>query len=56
MKGKFIVLEGPDGSGKSTMAQKIGQQFREQGKQIEFTREPGGTDISEKIRELMKSF
>lgn len=53
MIGKFIVLEGPDGSGKSTMAQKIGQHFREQGKQIEFTREPGGTDISEKIRELI---
>nr|WP_300090000.1 dTMP kinase [Sedimentibacter sp.] len=53
MIGKFIVLEGPDGSGKSTMAQKIGQHFRGQGKQIEFTREPGGTDISEKIRELI---
>ncbi|WP_312831463.1 dTMP kinase [Sedimentibacter saalensis] len=53
MIGKFIVLEGPDGSGKSTIAQKIGQHFREQGKQIEFTREPGGTDISEKIRELI---
>lgn len=53
MIGKFIVLEGPDGSGKSTMAQKIGQHFRELGKQIEFTREPGGTDISEKIRELI---
>ncbi|MDF2615912.1 MAG: tmk [Sedimentibacter sp.] len=53
MIGKFIVLEGPDGSGKSTMAQKIGQHFRELGKQIEFTREPGGTDISEKVRELI---
>jgi len=53
MKGIFIVLEGPDGSGKSTMAKKIGQYFSENGREIEFTREPGGTDISEKIRELI---
>jgi len=53
MKGIFIVLEGPDGSGKSTMAHKIGQYFSENGREIEFAREPGGTDISEKIRELI---
>jgi len=53
MKGIFIVLEGPDGSGKSTMAHKIGQHFCEKGRKIEFTREPGGTNISEKIRELI---
>ncbi len=53
MKGIFIVLEGPDGSGKSTMVHKIGQHFSEKGREIEFTREPGGTDISEKIRELI---
>ncbi|MFA9422777.1 MAG: dTMP kinase [Sedimentibacter sp.] len=53
MKGIFIVLEGPDGSGKSTMAHKIGQYFNENGREIEFTREPGGTNISEKIRELI---
>lgn len=53
MKGIFIVLEGPDGSGKSTMAKKIGEYYREKGREIEFTREPGGTDISEKIREII---
>jgi len=53
MKGMFIVLEGPDGSGKSTMAKEIGRHFSEKGREIEFTREPGGTDISEKIRELI---
>ncbi|WP_312811301.1 dTMP kinase [Sedimentibacter sp.] len=53
MRGIFIVLEGPDGSGKSTMAKKIGKYFSEQGREIEFTREPGGTKISEKIRELI---
>ena len=53
MRGIFIVLEGPDGSGKSTMAKKIGEYFAEKGREIEFTREPGGTKISEKIRELI---
>ncbi|MDF2677158.1 MAG: tmk [Bacillota bacterium] len=52
-KGLFIVLEGPDGSGKSTMANKIGEYYKLKGKEIEFTREPGGTNISEKIRELI---
>ena len=53
MEGRFIVLEGSDGSGKSTMADKIGKYFSEEGRDIEFTREPGGTLISEKIRELI---
>ena len=53
MEGRFIVLEGSDGSGKSTMAERIGRYFREMGHDIEFTREPGGTSISEKIRELI---
>lgn len=53
MKGLFIVIEGPDGSGKSTMAKKIGEYFSAKGRQIEFTREPGGTNISEKVRELI---
>lgn len=53
MRGIFIVLEGPDGSGKSTMAKKIGEYFSKQGREIEFTREPGGTKISEKVRDLI---
>lgn len=53
MKGLFIVIEGPDGSGKSTMAKKIGEFFESKGNEIEFTREPGGTAISEKIREII---
>lgn len=53
MEGRFIVLEGCDGSGKSTMANKIGKYFANLGHSIELTREPGGTLISEKIRELI---
>lgn len=53
MKGIFIVLEGSDGSGKSTMAKKIGDYYKDKGREIEFTREPGGTKISEKVRDLI---
>lgn len=53
MNGIFIVLEGPDGSGKSTMAKMIGDYYAELGKKIVFTREPGGTNISEKIRNII---
>lgn len=53
MKGIFIALEGPDGSGKSTIMGKITDYFKD--KDIEFigTREPGGTEIGEKIRETI---
>lgn len=53
MNGIFIVLEGPDGSGKSTMAKMIGDYYESKGKNIIFTREPGGTKISEKIRDII---
>lgn len=53
MRGIFIVLEGPDGSGKSTMANMIGEYYKEKGRDIVFTREPGGTPISEKIRDII---
>ncbi len=51
MKGIFITLEGPDGSGKSTIMKRIIHYFKD--KNIEFivTREPGGTEIGEQIRE-----
>lgn len=53
MKGLFIVLEGPDGSGKSTMSQMIASYLEDKGYNIVFTREPGGTPISEKIRDII---
>ncbi|HAE41714.1 MAG TPA: dTMP kinase [Clostridiales bacterium] len=52
-KGLFIVLEGPDGSGKSTASEMIAQYLQRKGHEIEFTREPGGTPIGEKIREIV---
>ena len=53
MSGLFITLEGPDGSGKSTMIGLIGQYLKEQGIEHVITREPGGTAIGEKIRGII---
>ena len=53
MKGLFITLEGPDGSGKSTMIDLISKELRQRGIDPVVTREPGGTPIGEKIRDLI---
>lgn len=52
-KGLFITLEGPDGGGKTTQAHKLVDWFRLYGRQVVLTREPGGTDAAERIRELV---
>lgn len=55
MKNRFITLEGIEGSGKSTQMQ-LTQEFLEQhGCRVVRTREPGGTELSEKIRDLLLS-
>jgi len=53
MKGKFITFEGPDGSGKGTIIKYV-KKFLEKNK-IDYilTREPGGIEISEEIREII---
>ncbi len=51
-RGKFVVIEGPDGSGKSTIVEMLKREFKER-QDIIFTREPGGTKISEKIRNIL---
>lgn len=53
MKGIFITIEGTDGSGKSTQIKLLMDYLSSKGCDILFTREPGGTQISEKIRELI---
>lgn len=53
MKGYFISVEGGDGSGKSTQIKKIEAYLRERGQEVLLTREPGGTPVAEKIRELI---
>ena len=50
---KFITFEGCEGSGKSTQVALIKQYLEKKGKNFIFLREPGGTDISEKIRNII---
>lgn len=54
MEGIFITLEGPDGSGKTTALHTIAQRLQEQTQRmVVTTREPGGSPIAEKIREII---
>jgi dTMP kinase len=49
----FITFEGIEGSGKTTQIKRVYHYFREQGRDVAMTREPGGTDIGEKIRAIL---
>ncbi len=51
--GLFITVEGTDGSGKSTQIKLMKQYLEDRGYEVVLTREPGGTHISEKIRDLV---
>ena len=53
MRGLFITLEGGDGAGKSTQIRNIERFFTEKGLVVVHTREPGGTGISEKLRDIL---
>ena len=51
--GRLITLEGIDGAGKSTQHARLIASLRQQGREVVATREPGGTPIGEKLRELV---
>ncbi|OLU13169.1 dTMP kinase [Pseudomonas sp. PA1(2017)] len=53
MSGLFITLEGPEGAGKSTNREYLAARLREQGIDVLLTREPGGTPLAERVRELL---
>jgi dTMP kinase len=53
MKGLFISFEGIDGAGKSTHIEGLAQAFRDSGRTVTLTREPGGTPLAEKLRALV---
>ncbi|MFH1339092.1 MAG: dTMP kinase [Candidatus Omnitrophota bacterium] len=53
MRGKFITLEGPEGSGKSTQGRLLARYLKSEGYKAIFLREPGGTKLSEKIRRIL---
>jgi dTMP kinase len=52
-RGWFISVEGPDGAGKTTQAGALAQHLRERGLDPLLTREPGGTWLGERIREVL---
>ena len=52
-KGKLITFEGIDGSGKSTKAKRLVDYLNKSKKKAIFVREPGGTTISEDIRDIL---
>jgi dTMP kinase len=53
-RGKLITIEGIDGAGKSTLAEGLARELAARGLEVELLREPGGVDVSERIRELVQ--
>ena len=52
-RGWFITVEGPDGAGKTTQASALAEHLRSNGLDVVLTREPGGTWLGERLRELL---
>ncbi|OHB59938.1 MAG: dTMP kinase [Planctomycetes bacterium RBG_13_46_10] len=53
-QGKFIVLDGPDGCGKTTQLELLAEYFTKKGIEVVKTHDPGGTKIGDQIRHLLK--
>lgn len=53
--GKFITFEGMDGAGKSTHLEWFAENLRSRGREVVVTREPGGTPLGERLREILLS-
>jgi dTMP kinase len=53
MTGLFITFEGPDGCGKSTQIAPLADYLRAKGREVYTTREPGGTEISDQVRQII---
>jgi dTMP kinase len=51
--GRFITFEGIDGAGKSTHVEAVADWIRARGREVLVTREPGGTTLAERLRELL---
>jgi dTMP kinase len=54
LRGKFIVIDGPDGCGKSTQLELLGNYLRDKGLDVVSTYDPGGTKIGNQISRLLK--
>jgi dTMP kinase len=53
MRGRFITLEGGEGTGKSTQAKRLAEELKKRGHAVVLTREPGGSPGAEEIRKLL---
>ena len=53
MSGRFITFEGIDGAGKSSHVEWLAEWLRSRGLVVQVTREPGGTALGEKLREML---
>jgi dTMP kinase len=53
-RGRLITIEGIDGAGKSTLAHALTREITDRGQRVELLREPGGVEVSERIRALVK--
>ena len=54
MRGRLITIEGLDGAGKTTLAEGLASALRADGREVTLLREPGGVELSERIRALVK--
>ena len=52
-RGRFIVLDGPEGAGKTTQVERLVRHLRDTGRQATAVRDPGSTPVSERIREVL---
>jgi dTMP kinase len=53
MRGSFLTIEGGEGAGKSTMMDRMAAWLESRGRQVVRTREPGGTELAEKLRHIL---
>ena len=53
-QGFLLVLEGIDGSGKTTLAQRLAHMVQQHGYDVVVTREPGGTEFGKNLRQLLQ--
>ena len=56
LSGKFIVVDGPDGSGKGTQIERLAAWIRAQGGRCRRARDPGGTEIGDRIRHVLLDY
>lgn len=52
-RGRFLTIEGPEGAGKTTQAERLRDRLEDAGFDVVVTREPGGTTVGERVREIL---